>query len=127
MTGTPDAIERNIADLEGATQALNNFAQSAELTVETKDGLHWLALQIDGYMADLRENWDALHTARRRQVMPQTPRLVCAGQLSNNIHRCTLHRTKHGGAPPCFDSRVALAAYSLLARNCSAGGRLLLC
>ncbi len=31
MTGTPDSIERNIADLEGATQALNNFAQSAEL------------------------------------------------------------------------------------------------
>lgn len=48
MTGTPDSIERNIADLEGATQALNNFAQSAELTVEIKDGLHWLALQIDG-------------------------------------------------------------------------------
>ena len=68
MTGTPDSIERNNADLEGATQALNNFAQSAELTVETKDGLHWLALQIDGYMADFRENWDALHTARPRQV-----------------------------------------------------------
>ena len=63
MTGTPDSIERNIADLEGATQALNNCAQSAEIAVETKDGLHWLALQIDGYMVDLREDWDALHTA----------------------------------------------------------------
>ncbi len=57
-------IERTIADLEGATCALNNFAQSAELTVETADGLHWLALQIDGYMIKLRNGWDELRPAQ---------------------------------------------------------------
>ncbi len=67
MTGV-SAVERVITDMEGATQALNNFAQSAELTTETADGLHWLALQIDGYMVELRSNWDAIHPARPRQV-----------------------------------------------------------
>ena len=68
MSRIPDSIERTIADLEGATQALNNFAQSRELTTETADGLHWLALQIDGYMVELRNNWDMLHPAQPRQV-----------------------------------------------------------
>jgi hypothetical protein len=61
-------IERIITDLEGATHALNNFASSRELTVETAFGLHWLAMQIDGYMVELRESWDAHHPARPRQV-----------------------------------------------------------
>ncbi len=64
MSGVPDSIERAITDLEGATCALNNFAQSAELTVETADGLHWLALQIDGYMVELRNGWDELRPAQ---------------------------------------------------------------
>ncbi len=67
LTRNPDIMERTIADLEGATQALNNFAQSAELTTETADGLHWLALQIDGIMVELRNRWDEMHpvTAER--------------------------------------------------------------
>ncbi len=60
MTRDQD-IERIVTGLEGATQALINFSQSGELTIETADGLQWLALQIDGYMAELREKWDALH------------------------------------------------------------------
>ncbi len=67
MTRDQD-MERVITDLEGATQALNNFAQSPELTIETEAGLKWLALKIDGIMVDLRENWDELHPARPRQV-----------------------------------------------------------
>ncbi len=54
-------IEKIIDDLEGATQALNNFAHSDELTTETEHGLKWLAMQIDGYMVELRQNWDAEH------------------------------------------------------------------
>ncbi len=61
-------IERTIADLEGATQALNNFAHSDELTTETEHGLKWLALQIDGIMVELRNGWDELHRSRPREV-----------------------------------------------------------
>ena len=63
MTEVRD-IERAITDLEGATQALNNFAQSDDLTIETEAGLKWLALQIDGYMVELRNGWDELRPAQ---------------------------------------------------------------
>ncbi len=52
-------MEKIIDDLEGATQALNNFAQSDDLTIETEHGLKWLALQIDVILVELRQNWDA--------------------------------------------------------------------
>ena len=58
MTDVRD-MEKIIDDLEGATQALNNFAHSDELTIETEHGLKWLALQIDGIMVELRNCWDA--------------------------------------------------------------------
>ncbi len=57
-------IERIVTDLEGATHALNNFASSRELTIETAEGLHWLAMQIDGYMVELRNAWDELRPAQ---------------------------------------------------------------
>ncbi len=63
MTGAPE-MERTIANLEGATQVLNNFASSRELTTETADGLHWLAMEIDSLMVELRNGWDALDTEK---------------------------------------------------------------
>ena len=63
MTNARD-IETIIDDLEGATQALNNFAHSDELTTETEHGLKWLALQIDGIMVELRQNWDAANPGK---------------------------------------------------------------
>ncbi len=53
---------------EGATQALNNFAHSDEITTETEHGLKWLALQIDSIMVELRDRWDELHPSRPREV-----------------------------------------------------------
>ncbi len=67
MTNARD-MERIIDDLEGATQALNNFAHSDKLTTETEHGLKWLALQIDGIMVELRNGWDELHPSRPREV-----------------------------------------------------------
>ena len=63
MTNARD-MERIIDDLEGATQALNNFAHSDELTTETEHGLKWLALQIDGIMVELRNHWDAANPGK---------------------------------------------------------------
>ena len=54
-------MERIVTDLEGASNALWNFAHSDELTIEVVPGLQWLALQFDHYMVGLRENWDAVN------------------------------------------------------------------
>ncbi len=51
-------IERTIADLEGASHALNNVVQSPDITIEVACGLQWLALQIDRSLCDLRNEWD---------------------------------------------------------------------
>ena len=51
-------IEKTITELEGANNALWNFAHSDELSAEVQVGLQWLAQQMDGLMVELRENWD---------------------------------------------------------------------
>ena len=51
-------IEGTVADLEGASNALNNVVQSPDITIEVACGLQWLALQIDSAVSDLREKWD---------------------------------------------------------------------
>ena len=56
-------IERTIADLEGASNALNNVVQSDDLPTEVDIGLQWLAYQIDAGMVDLRDECDKLHIA----------------------------------------------------------------
>ncbi len=40
-------IESTVADLEGASNALNNVVQSEDIPIECADGLKWLALQIN--------------------------------------------------------------------------------
>ncbi len=51
-------MDRVIADLEGATQTLNVFAHSDELSIDTELGLKWLGLQIDLLIVELREKWN---------------------------------------------------------------------
>ena len=51
-------IETTVAELEGATNALNNVVQSPDIPIECADGLRWLALRIDSAMCDLRNKWD---------------------------------------------------------------------
>ncbi len=51
-------IERTIADLEGASNALFNVVHSSSLPAECADGLQWLALQIDNAVGDLRTKWE---------------------------------------------------------------------
>ncbi len=63
MTGSSE-IERIIADLEGASNALNNFAKTDDLPTEVDIGLQWLAYQIDSLMCELRNTWDATKTGR---------------------------------------------------------------
>ena len=58
MTGSRE-IERIIANLEGASQVLNNISTSEDLTIETECGLKWLSFQIDSLMCELRNAWDA--------------------------------------------------------------------
>ncbi len=54
-------LERAISNLEGASNALNNVAQTDDLPTEVDIGLRWLAWQIDAAMVDLREECDKLH------------------------------------------------------------------
>ncbi len=63
MTGAPD-MEKVITDLEGASNALNNFAQTDDLPTEVDIGLQWLAMQIDTLLVELRNEWDATKPGR---------------------------------------------------------------
>ncbi len=55
------ALERAIAQLEGATCAFNKFDDgNKNLTTETAYGLEWLALQIDAALVEVRNEWDAM-------------------------------------------------------------------
>ncbi len=54
-------LERAVSNLEGASNALNNFAQTDDLPTEVDIGLQWLAYQIDAGMVDLRDEYDKLH------------------------------------------------------------------
>ena len=54
-------IERAIIELEGASSALWNFAQSGELTMEVAPGLQWIAQQMDLSIDELRQKWDAFN------------------------------------------------------------------
>ena len=56
-------IESTVKYLEGASNALWNFAQSDELTIEVVYGLQWLARQFDHTMVELRDKWDKMHVA----------------------------------------------------------------
>ena len=69
MTEASD-IESTITDLEGASNALWNFAHSDELTIETVYGLQWLARQIDHGMSELRKNWNDLHDVTNGRAGP---------------------------------------------------------
>ncbi len=60
-------IERIITDLEGALNALWNFAHSDELTIETVVGLQWLANQCDSLVDELRRTWDAANPEKAEQ------------------------------------------------------------
>ena len=61
-------FETTLADLEGATNALNNVVQSPDIPIECADGLRWLALQIDSAMCDLRAKWDKQRGAKLAAV-----------------------------------------------------------
>ena len=57
------ALERAIANLEGASCALNNFVEgNPHLTIEIAYGLKWLALQIDAALVEVRNEWDAMRS-----------------------------------------------------------------